>query len=232
MDSEKIEIIIEESSVGPVANHMLNYSDKDFDSYVIREMSDDVRRDIAIKQAEFVETLSEVFGRAAVDKKSKYLREELVDVKNVMADIECLRPPKFEIDKFRPQRANFSGIEFFDLVKVAITLGGSALTVAMVKAIKDIIIAWIKARSARKLTFKIGTTSLTIQGNTTQQEVHDIIARLDAIAAMAKPAKEKAVKEKPPAIEKAETRALPPPKPQPPGKPSTKKKKTKQKQQS
>ena len=236
MDTEKIEIVLEESTVGPVADYMLDYSDRDFETYVFREMSDGTRRHIATKSAEFADTISQVFGKQAVKSDFTYLRDDVIAARKVTKEpfSDSEPPSDFEHGKFRPPVANFSGPEFFDLTKVAITLGGSALTVAMVKAIKDIIIAWIKARAARKLTIKVGSNTLTIQGTTSEKEVETVVHQLEKIATIAKPPKEKTAKEKPSALEKPQPPlALPPPQQdaQPTAK-TPRKRKVRQKQQS
>jgi hypothetical protein len=245
MEDQKIEIIFDEDpNGGPVADYMRRYSSKDFDAYVVREISDGTRRDLATESANVANALFEVFGRQAVKADFKYLRDSLISEHKARLDILSnmrgdegfgrVETPYGDHRRPREHVANYSGPELFDLAKIAVTIGGSALTVAAVKATKDIIIAWIKARAGRKLTLKVGGNTLTIQGATSDKEIEHATQQLERIAAVAKPAKEKPAKDKPPPLEKAQRgHALPAPDQEAqPGRKKPAKKEAKPKQQS
>jgi hypothetical protein len=217
MDDPKIEIIFTEDSVGgPVADYMRQYSSKDFDTFVVRQMSDGTRRDIATESADLANKLFEIFDRLTVKADFEYLRDSLIAERKANARLLSSMRREIDFDHVEPQLdgsfgkqvAHYSGPEFYDLAKIAVTIGGSALTLAAVKAIKDIAVAWIKARGARKLTVKVGGNTITIQGSASERELGSATEQLRKIAA-ANPEKEKPLREKTPTLAAHKKVALP-----------------------
>jgi hypothetical protein len=209
MDDQKVELIFDENwDGGPVAYYMRDYSSKDFDTYVVREMSDSNRRALAEESTSFAGQVAEIFGRAAVKADFKYLRDSLIAERKANSDLSSSEQNDEFVGfgnkkpKFRPPAHNFSGPEFFDLARIAVAIGGSAVTVGLIKATKDIAVAWIKSRAGRKVTLKVGGNTIAIHGAVSEEQIDHAVEQLNKLAAV-QPIKEKRAKVRTAQIEKA-----------------------------
>jgi hypothetical protein len=248
MPGDTIQLIFEEDpNSGPLMDYMLDYSDQDFERYVISESSDSDRRAIMYAKGEIQAELVKLSGGYNnVETSTKDLRPELIRERNFRRSMRSssLAPQnEYEIPTHPPGGAlagskhahGYSGPEFIELIKMVATFGGAAgIGAATIKGIKDVVVKIIDSRSKRKVTIKVGTNTLQIEGPASKADVNRLVDQLEKMVKVTSETKQsnklKGTKATP-ALEKPKASALPPPGPQLP-KVKPPKKKPKQKQQS
>lgn len=198
MSDDTIELIIEEDpEYGPLMQHMLNYNEAEFEQYVINENSDGTRRAIVDEKAKIQAELVKLTGGwNKVDFSTKDLRPALIRQRNMRRGAFA-SDQQYQIPTHPPGGAmggrhahGYSGPEFIEIIKMIATFGGAAgLGAATIKGVKDIIVKVIDARSKRKLTIKVGGTTLQIQGPARQKDIDSLVERFEDLSKAAKPAK-------------------------------------------
>jgi hypothetical protein len=197
MADDTIEIIFEEDpSGGPLTDHMVAYRPDDFKKYVVEELSDGNRREIVYESNRFVDLVKEAIGSNGTV--NKVMRDTREPVRKIHQFRRKLRQDDlFAGDdvvgggnvygRFRQGTqtglphgtVGFSGAEFVELMQVAVAVAGSALTLPVIRATKDVVIKWLDGRSRRKVIIKEKGKTIEIHGPGARKQIDDVLERLE-----------------------------------------------------
>ncbi len=204
---------------GPLVSYMSSYNAEEFETYVTGAASDSRRRAIVFENIEFQSFVKKAFEgtNAEIDVKIADI-EPIIAKRKPSTDLLAEHPDFSRLNKSndfghrlkQQRRANYSGPEFAELARVAIShgawgAGGAALGAVLIKAAKDVIVKWLDGQGKKKVKISLGSgRSLKITGPVNETKFKELTALLQETLA-ADAAAKAATKSKPRAAKKPKT---------------------------
>jgi hypothetical protein len=199
--SPQFKIVLEcDPMWGPLISHMDRYSRAEFDNHITLRVPDPTRRQIILENEQFFAFVHKAFANdpnVEIEKKLVDVRPFVQERRSVVETLgigrrhedEMSGLPTFESDlkkKFEFEVQHLSGAECLELASVVIThgaLGAGATTVgvALIKAVKEIVVKWLDGRGDKTVTISVGPgESIKVTGAIDDKKIEKLAASLEA----------------------------------------------------